>query len=1370
MSPLTTLLVVALSLSALVLYASKRRISRALIKTVIPIVALVGALAGALTILRAAAGWNIPLEQWLSRIPLFASDTPLRPMPVATGVGCTLAAVALSLIALSSLGARPRKVAQFLSCTLCAWAALCGVAMLAGRPHWFLNYTPMAPSTILALLLLGAGLWAVASTRYQKKEGEPLSPWLAFLVASIALGAITAQHIRSHKQDVLQSTRTLLTAVSDLKVEQVANWRKERISDARILGSTRATAEVISSFLNAQTPATRAAAAELFTAATATDVYESVTIFDANLNPMFALGEDGLTTASPDRDAIAIARTTHSTQMGDIYWNQLANAPRINVVTPIFSLDDSNSFRGVLQLSIDPRETLFPLLAGWPVPTTTADTLLWLCEEDNITLLYSSHTNASLQHPFRLAIEESPGSPIVRAIRDGSSVAVRRDFRGIPVFAGARPVPGTSWFLVAKIDAEEVFTPLLMHASMAAWFTALLSLVTGLGTRLFQTRRELLTRKALASEVTRRHLLANTSRDGIVIMNTRGAVVEANESFARMLGYSMKQLSTMHVWDWDAQMDRAQLERDVANSSKDGEVFETRHRRADGSVMDVQISASGATIEGERLILAICRDITAHKKAEAELIKREHRFRTLFNLAPFGILVTDMDGVILNVNEAFCAIHGVTRDQILHQNTKMFIPKEFHARRPDDLAALRNGQLLHHQSTYVRADGTTISLLVEEIAIDLADGTSGILTFVDDITIRKQAEEQLRESEERFRSTLDLMADGSVIVGFDERVLYANEAIARQVGMTKDALIGKQMGDVVPELEGTPLFKLFRDCLQNRTSARIENKHATPEGKPRWYSMTIQPVPEGFFMLSVDITDQRAAEEHMRLQSTALNAAANAFVITDRRGVIEWANNAFCRASGFGLEEARGKNPRELIKSGTQDKEFYRTMWGTILSGNVWRGEIVNRRKDGTIYTEDMTITPVKDGDGQIQHFIAIKQDITAQKQLEEQLLRTQRLESVGRLASGIAHDLNNTLSPILLSPALLREGITDPTLLEVVDSIETSATRGASIIRQLLAFSRGLEPKRIPIQLGPIIHDVEKLVAPIFPKTISIKLNIPTEPLWVTGDATQLHQAITNLCINGRDAMPKGGTLTISLSSSNVDQARAKQYEGVKPGIFATLSVRDTGTGIHPDHLKTIFDPFFTTKGVGEGTGLGLSTVLGIARGHNGFIEVTSAVEQGSEFRVYIPLYLERTNDIPKNISVESSLRGNGETVLVVDDEESIRKLACRILEKNGYRTLEAEHGQAALAVLKSETTPVSVLLTDMLMPVMDGITLIRTLRESGSKIKMIAMSGYLSDLSAIMSGKFAPDAFIPKPFTPKILTQTLRTALAGQTQDTKQ
>jgi CheY-like chemotaxis protein len=375
-------------------------------------------------------------------------------------------------------------------------------------------------------------------------------------------------------------------------------------------------------------------------------------------------------------------------------------------------------------------------------------------------------------------------------------------------------------------------------------------------------------------------------------------------------------------------------------------------------------------------------------------------------------------------------------------------------------------------------------------------------------------------------------------------------------------------------------------------------------------------------------------------------------------------------------------------------------------------------------------------------------------------LLRTQRLESVGRLASGIAHDLNNILAPMLMAPPLLREAIQDPELRNMLDLVETNAQRGSNIIKQLLTFGRGLEGERVPVQLRTLVMDMSGIIRETFHKNITTRRETPPDTWLVSGDATQLHQVLMNLCVNARDAMPEGGTLTLKLENQEFDESFARMTPGAQPGRYVCLSVTDTGEGIAPEHLDKIFDPFFTTKELGKGTGLGLSTVLGIVQSHDGFIQVHSQPGRGTQFKVYLPAS-ETAEAQPASQANQLLPQGGGELVLVVDDESSVRQVTRKLLERNGYRVIEAAEGADGITQYVAHQQEVQVVVTDLAMPVMDGPAFIRVLRRLNPPVRVIAVSGYQSKSSLPADLGVPGEAHLSKPFSGAMLLQTLQRVL---------
>ncbi len=477
--------------------------------------------------------------------------------------------------------------------------------------------------------------------------------------------------------------------------------------------------------------------------------------------------------------------------------------------------------------------------------------------------------------------------------------------------------------------------------------------------------------------------------------------------------------------------------------------------------------------------------------------------------------------------------------------------------------------------------------------------------------------------------------------------------------------------------------------------------------------------------------------------------------ITDQTGKITYVNDKFCEISKYSRAELIGQDHR-LVNSKYHPKEFIRNLWTTIASGNVWRGEMRNRAKDGEIYWVDTTIVPFLDERGKPYQYAAIRYDITEQKRIENQLLRAQRMESIGTLAGGIAHDFNNILAPVLMATEMLQLNDFDNETMRWLAVIRENAERGADLVKQVLTFARGMEGERIIVQVKHIVKDLVKILNQTLPKSINVKYEFNPELWIIKADPTQIHQVFMNLCINARDAMPMGGTLVLSAENVVLDENYARLHLDAAAGEYLLITVVDSGAGIPAEIQDRIFDPFFTTKEIGKGTGLGLATALTIVKSHGGFINVYSEMDKGTKFSVYFPA-LESQESARKSGKAVSFPRGDGELILVVDDEENIREIARATLEKFGYRVLTATDGTDAMAIYARQQGEIAVILTDIAMPYMDGTALIRAVRKIDPQQKIVAMSGLMNTEQTAILHNLKINAFLSKPFTAEILLNKL-------------
>ncbi len=496
------------------------------------------------------------------------------------------------------------------------------------------------------------------------------------------------------------------------------------------------------------------------------------------------------------------------------------------------------------------------------------------------------------------------------------------------------------------------------------------------------------------------------------------------------------------------------------------------------------------------------------------------------------------------------------------------------------------------------------------------------------------------------------------------------------------------------------------------------------------------------------------------LQAAALNSAANGIVITDCDGRIVWVNPAFTTLTGYKAEEVLGKTPR-VLRSTKHDQSFYENLWSTIVAGRVWHGEITNHRKDGGEYTEEMTIAPVRAQGDQITHFIAIKQDISQRKRLEEQLYRTQKLDAVGRLAGGMAHDFNNALTVIIGLSELVQESLEahDPILGRML-AIRQAAAHAAELTRRLLAFSRRqvLQPRILSV--NDLVAGMQEMLRRLIGEHIQLTSAFSALRPNIKADPGQLEQVLMNLAVNARDAMPKGGRLTIETANVELDEAYCVEHGPAKPGQYVMLTVSDTGCGMDSETLSRVYEPFFTTKRQGEGTGLGLSMVYGIVKGSEGYIWAYSEPGRGSTFKLYFPEVDEEARQIATP-ATQPSARGGTETILLVEDDQAARELICESLTSKGYHVFSAPDGISALEFVRQQDKGVDLVLTDWLMPGMNGGDLIIELKSLKPKIKSLCMSGFVpADIGQALS--LGPDAtFLQKPFTQAALLANVRAVL---------
>jgi two-component system cell cycle sensor histidine kinase/response regulator CckA len=770
----------------------------------------------------------------------------------------------------------------------------------------------------------------------------------------------------------------------------------------------------------------------------------------------------------------------------------------------------------------------------------------------------------------------------------------------------------------------------------------------------------------------------------------------------------------------------------------------------------------------------ILSDQATHRAAERALRESEERLRLALAAAGQGLYDLDVQTGACVVSPEYARMLGYDPAEFRESNAA------WRARlHPDDVGPVTQnleeylaGRCEEYRVEFrqrTKHGGWKWILSHGRVVARSADGRPlRMLGTHTDITERKEAALRLAESVERFqqaaRATFNAIWDLDLTTG----ALWWNDNFY--------AIHRYRAADVEPTLAFwvASLHPDDRDRVEAGLAAAVESGQTTWSDEYRFRrgdgtyavvedraSIARDESGRAVRMLGAmqDVTGRRQADAELRLQSAALNAASNAIVITDREGTVVWVNPAFTTLTGYQPEEAIGRNPR-LLKSGVHDQSLYTDLWETLLAGRVWSGELTNRRKDGSRYVEEQTITPVKDGSGDITHFIAIKRDLTKQHQLEAQFLQAQKMESVGRLAGGVAHDFNNLLTIINATAELVSRQLRDGDPLRAdVQEIRSAGERAAVLTRQLLAFSRKQVVNAVVLDLHDVVVSLKGLLARLIGEDIDLVVRSSPGTCHVKADRGHIEQVLMNLAVNARDAMPTGGKLTVEIRRVDTVECDAGADPPAAPGPFVMLAVGDTGLGMDDAIRARIFEPFFTTKAPGEGTGLGLATVYGIVTQSGGRIAVQSAPGTGTTFRVYLPCLAAPAMASQPAVTRPVS-RGAG-TILLVEDEEGLRHLATRILRGAGYAVLPAATGEVALPMIQAHDGPVHLLLTDLVLPGMSGRELADRALEARPELEVLFMSGYTDD--AVLRRGLASDdlQFIAKPYTIDDLTRKVRDVL---------
>jgi len=1194
---------------------------------------------------------------------------------------------------------------------------------------------------------------------------------------------------RYQERAVQREIEARLLAIARVKADQIAAWRNDQWVDAGILAANPFLVEGLAELWSRPDQKVTALLNRYLRQVRKEHDYADVLIADTEGRVRFSLNAR---TALPEvlHAASSKALRERARVVVDLTKVEGDAAPLFAVVAPLYS-DYDQEARGTLVLVNDPSRYLYPLIQSVLTPSESEEMFLIRHEGEGVRMLSDLRNRPGTA--LRLLVPLSGiEQPMMEAMLGEQAVVRGRDYRGVEVLAAVLPVPDAPWFVVAKMDAAEAFAAWRFHSLL------ILSLVGALGACLVVGGGMVWQRQRLAHERERhrveaqRHVVAERCRvvlnsigDAVLVTDADGRVELLNEVAEELTGWTNAEAQGRplgEVFRLVNEENGESVEYSIheavggARSKKPGNTTLLIVR--DGTRRPITFSSApvrdetGAATGG----VLVARDQSDQFAFQKELRASEERYRTLIESAPEPIFV-QTEGRFAYVNPACLRLLGAEQPEaLLGQPVLERFHPAYHASIRQRIRRLNEGL-----EPVELAEEAVVSLSGEVIPVEVAavplqyEGKFGALVYAHDIRSRKRAEEALAQNYEMLARTEKLAKIGSWEWDVAADVVRWSDELFHVFGMPpakRAPPFAEHARLFVPE-DFARLRAAVDACVADGTPYDIELRavradgtvvHCVAHGQAERDEQGRICRLVGSFQ---DITERKEAENEQKRLTTAIEQAVEAIEITDPEGVIQYVNPAFERITGYRRKEVLGRKPN-ILKSGEHDEAFYAELWETIASGRVWRGELINRRKDGSLYTEESTISPVFDDAGALANYVAVKHDVSERKrmekereELESQVQQAQKLESIGRLAGGVAHDFNNILqvmrgcSGILLN--MLPQG-EEPRAL--VEEIGQGVERATELTQQLLGFARKQTISPRVLDLNETVESMLKMLRRLIGEDIDLAW-LPEPGVWpVRMDPIQVNQVLANLCVNARDAINGAGKITIETENVTFDEAYCATHSGFVPGDFVLLAVSDDGCGMHRNIREKIFEPFFTTKGVNEGSGLGLSTVYGMVKQNNGFINVYSEPGKGSTFKIYLARHVGEHAERPAQTKSELE-PGQGETILLVEDETVVLNLGKRMLESLGYHVLTASTPDEALQLAGEQEKGIDLLITDVVMPEVNGRELAKQVSTRCPGVKTLFMSGYTADVIAHRGVLDEGVNFIQKPFSIEDLASKVRTLL---------
>ncbi len=877
--------------------------------------------------------------------------------------------------------------------------------------------------------------------------------------------------------------------------------------------------------------------------------------------------------------------------------------------------------------------------------------------------------------------------------------------------------------------------------------------------------------------------LFNSVNDAIYIQDREGRFVDVNQGAVNMYGYPRQYFVGKNPSDLSApgKNDLAKAV-ELVNKAFEGEPqqFEFWGIRKNGEIFPKEVRVSKGTYFGQEVVIALAQDITERKRFEAVLQETNRTLESLIKASPLAITVMDQECNIQLWNPAAERMFGWKADEVIGAFNPI-VPED----KRDEFIELHNRALKGETISELevrrkKRDGTLIDINRSTAIIRDSDGNvKGIMAVLADITERKRAEEQLRESEERLRLALT----GANMMSWEldlltERVTWS-ESAERFYGLEPDEFHGTREAFVrlIHPDDRSAVEQGMNDSIQGGKEYKEEFRIVWPDGTVHWLAAFGRASrdelgrPVKVSGIGVDITDRKRTEETIQKLHHAVEQTDEVIIMTEPDGIITYVNPAFEKLYRYSREEVIGKTPR-VLKSGGMNQEYYARFWHDLLAGKSIRAEHINKTKDGRIVIVEASVNSVYDVKGKLTGFIAVQEDISdrkrnesERKRLEAQLLQTQKLESIGTLAGGIAHDFNNILGIILAYSALLRNArLPFEKIVNAADVINQAVERGAELVKQILTFARKTDVIYGLVNINGMIKELKTMVSETFPRTITIAAELGGDVPEITADATQVHQAILNICVNARDAMPAGGKLILRTHAGSRSEVSSYFPEATSER-YVRVSISDTGAGMDESTRQRIFEPFFTTKAKGKGTGLGLSVVYGVVKNHNGFVRVDSEIGRGTTFHLYFPAPIRFVQPVEKTQGSLVDIPGGSESILIVEDEEPLLNVLSGLLKSKGYRVYVAHDGFEAVETYEEHRNDIAVVVSDLGLPKMTGQDAFLRMKSVNPRVKVIFGTGYLDPELKTELLNLGAKGFLAKPYSQDELLKRIRDLIDSDT-----